>query len=897
MNDSPSSWRRLFRIWRRPAEDDVDLELQFHLEERTAELVGSGTPPELAARKAVQEFGNVAGVRAGLVAIDTRIARRRSLRERWEWVGQDLRYVLRNLRRSPGFVVMVVLMLSFGLGANLAILSMLDELFLAPPPGIAKAATVRRIVEVLPPDPREPLRNNTQAVFAYPQFSAFRAALPGATLAGYSTNSYKIGDAGEAADVEVESVLGRYFELLGVRPQLGRFFSADELRPETPQQLAVLGDALWRSSYHGRTDIVGQIIRLDDVAYTVIGVAPPRFHGAGINGADVWTPMNSMAVPGGAAWYLGTQTFWIQAMLRLPAELTDARAAKIASNALQHDGIPWDRAATARLSPMTGNDNFRGNQSMTIATRLAGVALIVLLIACANIANLLLARGIDRRHEIGIRVALGVSRVRLFTMLLAESLIVAMVGGAAGLFVAWRGAAILRTILLPDLHWVDPTVNWRLVAAAAAIAVLTGLVAGLAPAWQLSRPQLTAWLKGSPRDPAAGRARARHLLLLTQTALSVVLLATAGMFVGSLLRIEHEPLGLDVDRLVSVSVNPRNGFAGRRAEIERRLPAVAQELAALPGVDRIAMAWDAPMRSIYFTKWYLPGADTTLQCANGCPSADHIGPGYFETVGTHVIRGRPFAESDKLGEARAIIVSERMAQMFWPGRDPLTQCLRIDSLNAPCRPVVGVVANVHVSAIIERPALKFYLPLADTGAWAPGAVMVRTKPAAARRVAALIAQRLQPEFAGWATVSARPMATRFDRELQPWRAGATLFVVAGLLAFVVAIVGIYTTVSFSLSQRTRELGIRVALGAQTNDIVSLILLDGLRTVVAGVALGVAVTAVAGKVVQSLLYHTTPRDPLVLGIASVVLVLAAALASLVPARRALNVDPVIALRTE
>lgn len=892
-----AGWRRALRLFRRPVERDVDDELDFHFEQRCDDLQATGLDREAALAQATAEFGARDDTRHGLVRIDRSHRRRRAVRDQWEWLIQDLRYVLRSLRRAPGFVVMVVLMLALGLGANLAILSMLDQLFFSAPPGIASPASIRRVTEVLPPDPRAPPGDNTQAIFAYPQFAAFRAALPGAMFAGYSTNSYKIGNEGDATDIEVESVLGRYFELLGVHPQLGRFFSTEELRPETPQHLAVLGDALWRRSYHARPDIVGQVIRLDDVPYTVVGVAPPRFHGAGINGAAVWTPMNSMAGYGGPAWYLGTQTFWIQALVRLPAGVTDARAAAISTTALQHDGIRWDVAGTIRFSSMIGNDNFRGNQAMTIATRLAGVALVVLLIACANIANLLLARGIDRRHEIGIRVALGVSRGRLFAMLLAESLVIALAGGAAGLLVAWRGAAILRTILLPDLHWVDPTVNGRLVAAAAAIALATGLLAGVAPAWQLSRPQLTAWLKGSPRDPAAGRARARQLLLLMQTALSVVLLATAGMFVRSLLRIEHEPLGLDVDRIVTVSVAPRKGFGARRAEIDRRLSAVAQEMVALPGVDRVALSSDVPMRSISFISWYLPGADTTKQCDGGCVSVEHVSAGYFETVGTRVLKGRSFTVSDRLSDAAAIIVSERLAQTFWPGRDPLTQCLRIDSLNAPCRPVVGVVADVHESAIIERPALTFYLPVADSGRWSAGAVMVRAEPAATRRVAALIAQRLQPEFAGWATVSVSRMATRFDRELQPWRAGATLFVVAGLLAFIVAIVGIYSTVSFSLSQRTRELGVRIALGAQANDIVSLILRDGLRTVLAGVVLGVAVTVAAGQIVQSLLYHTTPRDPLVLGIASIVLVLAATLASLVPARRALNVDPIIALRAE
>jgi predicted permease len=578
------------------------------------------------------------------------------------------------------------------------------------------------------------------------------------------------------------------------------------------------------------------------------------------------------------------------------AAIPDARLAAVATTTLRHDGMAFDTAAHARVEALAGADNEFASREMSIAARLAGVALILLLISCANIANLLLARGLHRRRELMVRIALGVSRSRLVGLLLVESLSVAALGALVAIAVAYRGADVLRRMLLPDVHWVDATVNPTVLLFAVAAAVLVGLLAGIVPAWQLSRPDVSGFLR-TRTDAPIDRHRARGALLLVQTALSVLLLAAAGFFVRSLVRVSHADTGYGVDRIVQVDVDADRAHLASQDALRARLPGIAAELAGIPGVERAAVADMAPMWGIHFENWYVPGRDTTSMFGSDGPYASFVGPGYFETVGMRVLRGHGF--TDAVRGAAGVVVNAEMARKVWPGRDPLTQCIRIESATAACRPVLGVVSDTHADGLIdESPSMHFYLPAADTGGvWHAGVILLRAAPGMTASTAMVVARRLDAEFGSWAEVRVHPMSENFARELHPWRVGTALFTVAGVLSLIVAMIGIYGTVAYTMSQRTREIGVRMALGAASGGVIRLVIRQGVSLVAIGIGVGVGITLALGRLIDSMLYHTSAHDPVVLAAVSVTLLFVAALACLIPAWRALRVDPVVALRAD
>jgi predicted permease len=898
--------RRLFRLAfhrREDAERDVDEEIRLHVELRTEELTRSGLSPDAARAEAERRFASSDEARRRLYTTATDREARMRKRDVVESFLQDLRFVLRSLRRSPTFVISAVLTLALGLGANAALFAILDRMFMQAPIGVGDTRLLRRVYHDVTNSQNV---KSPYSVLSAPQWRELAAAVPaGTAIAGYRTESkVRLGTDERAREGVVTQVIGDYFGTLGAGVTAGRPFAVDEYRPEAFAPVAVISWDLARERYAAAQNAVGQTIDLGSHRYAIIGVAAKGFRGTDLDAADVWVPMNTQGIwkDRTERWYENRGTLSIRTLVRArdPAAFPAIQVA--ATTAFRRDAFEGDRETAASfgsIKEVMAPEFERSEQA--IASRLAAVALVILLIACANVANLLLARALQRRREIGVRLALGVSRARLLRQLLTESVVLAVMSSFAALLVAVWTATALRHALLPNVQWGTPAVGLRAVMFVAATAVLAGLAAGLAPALHASRPDVTRVLKGGAREGGLPRSRVRSALLVSQIALSCVLLAGAGLFIRSLRQVQSVDTGYDAERIVFASLRSDPELGRRDADLDRVLKTAADRIAHLPGVESVSYTENAPFNGISFVDNFLPDRDSMPRLDGSGPLVSFLSPGFFATMGMRVLEGRDFAPSDRTGSELVLVVNSTMAKTVWPGESAVGKCLILRKRENPCRRIVGVVSNAHYNGIIERPSMQFYLPLAQEGdggnTGMAGALEIR---ATAGRIAAVTAQARQLLASlGWAgsRPSTRALSEQFVPELRKWRLGAALFSAAGLLALLVAAVGVYGTIAYTFSQRTHEIGVRIALGAQSTSIVALVLKSSTGVAVAGVAIGTGLSLWAGRFAAPLLFETSPRDPIVLGGVAATLVSVAVLASLVPALRAKGVDPLVALKAE
>jgi predicted permease len=533
---------------------------------------------------------------------------------------------------------------------------------------------------------------------------------------------------------------------------------------------------------------------------------------------------------------------------------------------------------------------------MHVATRLAAVTIIVLLIACANVVNLLLARAVNRRREIAVRIALGVSRRRLVRMLVTESVLLAMLATAAAVVAASWGGALLRQLLVPEVRFAQAPLHWRVLAFALVAALVSGALAGLVPALQSASPDLIAALKAGSRDGGPHRSHLRSALVMCQAALSVVLMVGAVLFVRSLHNVKAHDVGYAVDRLAFASVQYDTKDSARDARVPARLRALESRIAAIAGVEHVAFTSMRPKWGMTFID-YLPDIDTTgRRMPEGIFTV--VSPGYFAATGTKLVRGRTFDSEQSGGAPYAVIVNQAMADAIWPNQDPIGHCVHFKTSAAPCATVIGVAQTALLNSIGERPSPHFYLSLdhPPLTTWGVSAVIVNADPARLATVQKTVFALLRAEFPG-ATPALTSMATAMEPEYRPWQLGATLFTLFSGLALLVAAIGIYSTVSYAVSQRTHEFGVRMALGARAPDVVRHVLGKGLSTVTAGIVIGILMTLAAGHFVASLLYGIAPSDPFAMIAVAALLLGVASLAALAPAWRAAKADPVAALRAD
>lgn len=892
--------KRTFRIGR-SVERDVDEELAFHFESRIAELVQSGVSPGEARRRAEAEFGNVDDVRATLLSSTRRRAARRHWADRLGDVRDDVGYAVRSARRSPAFTLAVAITLGLGIGAVATMYGVVDRLLVRGPEHVVRAASLRRIYAHVR---SKSSGEFTTSVVSYSTYTTVRDhARSVAQAAAYSENQVRAGRGVDAVPIELGTATADFFPMLGVKPLRGRFFTAAEDAPPDGRNVAVIDEGYWRRELGADDGAIGRTIVLSSQSFTIIGIAPAGFTGVELGPVDVWIPMSAGQHPV-KDWAHAWNAQWVNVAVRLgpglsPEQVDADLTAAFRANYGGTD-VEWTHAdVSARPIAFTATGHERSDAR--VARWLAAVALLVLLIAAANVANLLIVRAMRRRHEIAVRLALGISRGRLAGLLAIESLVFSLIGATVGMALAYAGGEMMRRVFLPAIVWTAPIVSGRMLAIAALLVVIVGAAIALAPIAHVLATDLATSIRGTGVNAGTRSSNVRCTLLTIQTALSVALLIGAGLFVRSLWNVRHLDLGVEPSRVVVASVGwpsvpsltPDIAAAekARRANAYREL---RDRIAHLPGVSHAALAIGSPFGFGFGVDVKVPGHDTLPSAPGGGPYVNAVGEDYFSTVGTPLVRGRVFGRADGTGTPRVAIVNETMASLVWPNEDALGKCIVVEDSNA-CATVVGIVRDARRQAINEPASMQFYVPIGQEAGF--GGTVLLARPAGD-------AEPFEQSLRG-AIIAAEPAANylnifsmqdRLDPQLRPWRLGAAMFGLFGALALIVAAVGLYSVIAYSTAQRSHEFGVRLAIGSSAQRLARGVVLDGVRVAALGVALGGLVALVAGRRIAPLLFRVSPTDPLVFVIVAGVIVAAALLASLVPALRAARTDPVIALRS-
>lgn len=898
--------RRVFSLPRtaRRLSADVDDEIRFHIESHVAELTRQGIPESEARRRALQRYGDVGESRAELLRVDRARAARDNRSAVWSAFLQDLAYAIRVFRARPTFAMACTFVLALGIGANATMVGVVDRLLLRPPSHVADPQAVMTVTFLR----TQRAQVDSQNVLSFPIIQDLRGT-PGAfsDVAAYTPTWLAIGRGAEARRVSGNQVSGGYFKLLGVRPYLGRFFSLEEAGEPTAANVAVVSYAYWQRAFDGDSKVLGRRLPIGNSQFTIVGIAPKGFTGVDSDAIDVWIPLTAGVTPEQfRGWTASRNGFWLYGIVRLANGVGRDVAANAASRHLQSnlrsEGVSDEQIATQRpgvgLVSVLPSEANAGSSRARVATLLTAVSFVVLFIACANVANLQLARGMARRREIAVRIALGVSRGRLLAQLLTESVVLAVAGGIASLVIAWWGSGFVRTVLLgsSDLAGESP-VDLRVLAYTFGASIGVGLLSGIVPALQAGRASITAELKEGAREAGSHRGGARTFLLVAQTALTVVLLIGTGLFVRSLQRIEGLRLGLEPRRTLVASIQT-SGTNYTDAETTLLYQRLLEAARRDPSIQAVALATSLPFSTSWAVRVRVPGRDSLPRVADGGPYLNEVSPRYFETVGMRILRGRGFTDADHASAARVAIVNESLARLWWPNEDALGKCMTIGADSMPCSEIVGIAENARRGSVIEGVTVQYFIPLTQPVRTKNVSYVLLARPRGEAVAAAEPLRRiLQSAAPNLPYVQVNPLEDFVSPQKRSWRLGATMFATFGALALVLAAVGLYSVLAYDVATRTRELGVRVAMGAEASDVMRLVFAGGLKVAAIGGIGGLIVALASGRFVESLLFETSPRDPLIFAAALGVVLVVALLAAFLPARRALLVDPIVALKAE
>jgi putative ABC transport system permease protein len=829
---------------------------------------------------------------------------------RVETILQDIRYAVRGLRQKPGFTIAVVLTLGLGLGANAAMFGIVDRLLFRAPSYMTAPDQVHRVYLVRTFDGKE----NFGAWFQYTRFEDLKRWTSSFDVAAaISENDMAVGVGGDAREMRVAPVSAAFWRLFDAPPVIGRYFTPAEDTTPTGATVVVLSHAFWQTRYGGKTDVLGQQLKLAKTDYTIIGVAPEGFGGMAASRLPIaWIPITTFASneftwnPKDLSnWYQKYNISWMQMLVRRKPGVTEAAATADLTTAFQRSygkqreispqSTPAEIAKPRSIAGSVLSDRGpQASEASKVARWVGGVAVIVLLIAAANVANLLLARALRRRREVAVRLALGVTRARLLSQLMTESVLLAVLGGVLGIVLAQFGGTILSKQFMPNAEKVGVIADGRTLVFAALAVIVVGIITGLAPALQSGRGDLTEALKSGSREGTYHRSRLRLALLVFQGALSVVLLVGAGLFVRSLSNVNGLRMGYDIENLLWVGVEERGEklAEAEKGALRDRLAVAAR---SIQGVSNASRAVTVPFWMTWDEGITVPGHDTAklnrlqwrIQGAT---------PEYLATMGTRLLSGRTIQSYDTEKSQKVMVVSESMAKYLWPGKNAVGQCVKVGSDTVPCTEVVGVAEDIRADEeFLNDKMLYYYRPLTQAQPHG-GGLFVRTSGEASRSTET-VRRELQALMPGSAYVTVTPFSQIYAPNVRSWRLGASMFVAFGGLALILAAIGLYSVIAYNVAQRTHELGVRVAFGARVSDVIRLVLGEGLRLAVAGVVIGGGIALYAGKWVAPLLFKVKPADPLVFGFVIAVLLAVATLASLIPAIRAARVNPNVALRSD
>jgi putative ABC transport system permease protein len=815
----------------------------------------------------------------------------------------DMRFAVRLLARNPVLTLVAALSLGLGIGANTTIFSLVNEVFLRPLPLADPAA----LMSVFTADER----NRQQAFGGFMptsrlNFEDYRTRNEVfESLVAHGFTAVSLSGTGNPEQVPAEIVSPGYFETLGAPIAHGRSFTRDEEQTLGAAPVTVLSHGLWRRRFGGDPAIVGRTVTLNGRGFVVVGVAGEGFKGTNaIGGGQLWLPFAMYRETTSGFTFDNWDSrrallFQMTGRLKPAISVEQASANLNAIAAALAQEYPNDnRGRSVTVVPLaqaTINPAFRGNL-VTAGALLMVIVGVVLLVACANVANLLLSRAAARRQEIAVRVSLGASRGRLLRQLLLESTVLGLIGGLAGWVLAlWARPALqaMRPPFLPD-DALAMSLDTTVLLFTGAVALATGLLFGLVPALQSSKPDLVTELKDRSSQPSGGRHRvtARNVLVVAQIALSFVALIGAGLFLRSLDRARAIDPGFDVDRVAVLSFDLATQGHAPEAAIERQRQ-ILERVRAIAGVERAAFATATPLGDGGFARSvFLEGQDTTDARAGRLVQVNGVSDGYLQTIGIPLLRGRDFSPIDTATAPHVVIVNETMARQFWPNQDAIGKRFKFFRDEAFTQ-VVGVARDSKYNFIGEDPQPFIYRPLQQDAQTAVTLTVRSGNPEAALGLVRSMVQQMEPNMP---LVGVFTMANVFDQALWGPRMAALLLVVFGVLALTLASIGVYGVMAYSVSQRSREMGIRVALGASSSQVRRMVLGQGLLLTCIGIAVGVGAALLLTRLVSSLLYGISATDPLTFAVIPAILIAVATLALYIPARRASRVDPVIALRS-
>jgi len=848
-------------------EQELDDELRFHLEQQVNSYVRRGLSRGDAIRRARLEFGGLDQIKEA----------HRDVRGIGvlSHLGRDLRHAFRQFRRARGFTALAVLCLGLAIGVNTSIFGVLNSVLFRPMP----VEQADRLIVI---------SRGQAATFSYPTYRDFRDRTR--TLSGLTASLPMESDLdidGDSIFVAAEAVSGNYSQIIGARTVLGRWFTTDT------EPVAVISYAVWQRSFNLSPDVLGRTVRSESQSYTVVGVAPREFNGIfSPLRTDIWVPI---ATRSAMAARLEDRS---SRLLMLFGRLSDnATAAMVSSELNLIDAQLVSERVTQSVTAPIVADHVRGIANVTnrrsaqiVATFLTVVVSLVLLIACVNVGNLLLVRGAMRQREFALRRALGASRHRVLQQLLTESLMLAVAGGACGLlFARWSNALLERTLPLEQGFFpvqLNFDLDWRVITFATVVSLVTTILCGMLPAWRTSRTDGLVAFKG---ESVGGVPRRRPLGLIAQVVMSFVLLLVAGTFVQALVRMQTADPGFAVaGRLYAFAFVSTPGVspATSRQIYSRAL----EELRALPGVQTATQSYSLP---------FMPTASNCAARANGprlSITTGAVDPGYFRTMDIGVLAGREFTSSDTPSDAPVVIVNEHLASGLWPNRSAIGEQVLIGCDAAKPATVVGVVSNSSVRSLGEPPHPHVYFPFAQNFSGGLTAILVETSTPPATLIEP-VRRTLLAVGQGMRVYTVRPLSEHVEQSYSAIRWQTSILTSFGLLALVLAAVGLYGVIAYRVALRTREIGVRMALGAARRNVFREVVGQGLSIALIGVVIGGALMVMVGRLLGALDAAIQPPGLVVLGVTGLIWIVVAILATYVPAARASGVNPLIALRYE